>query len=465
MRTLLAFVSVLLAGCSFTAAGNFKECSADTDCGALGVCSRGYCLTLPEGCRRESAGGMVDPFREATRIPLTALLPITNSAGGVDESELRGVEAMRLAISEVNDAKGLDNRHFALFVCDTTSTDGGRREVEQLEWMVKNVETPAVLCSGSDLMLTLADNPVRLDAGTFIISATATASPLSVKFRTSGNLWRVAPPDSDQARVMLGVLQAEFPDAGGRSIDVVHENSQYGSSFGNDLVELVRAAGYTTETRPFPRGADSSTIINLVRDMTNDGPRAAVVIAFPPDLQHLVLESQSYSNLTPDAGFRWFLGDAAKDPVITEGTLGRVLEGSYGTAAAQGAGTAFTTFRDAYKTRYGVDPLTFSYASHSYDATWLMMLSAAWASQNGATITGTAMGDGMARMQAAVPATPLRADKWIALSTELSRGTTVNVEGTSGPLEFDLDAGVPRSSYEVWQVLNGDIRVARVLTP
>ncbi|PZR05204.1 MAG: hypothetical protein DI536_32705 [Archangium gephyra] len=465
MRTLLALTTVLLAGCSFTTAGNFKECSADADCGSLGVCNHGYCLTLPEGCRRENAGGTVDPFKEADRIPVAALLPMTNSAGGVDDSELRGIEAMRLAVSEVNDAKGLNNRHFALFVCDTTAAGGGTRATAQLEWMVKNLEVPAVICSGSDLMLELSGNETRQAAGTYLISATATASSLSKRFETQGNVWRVAPTDAEQARVMVNVLRSEYPDAGARDVDVIYEDSQYGSGFGNDLSTLMLDAGFTTTGRPFRRGGDTSAFINLVRDLTNTGPRAAVFIGFPPDLNTFVTEAQAYPNLTPDGGFRWFFGDAAKDPTIAAGRLGDLLDGSFGTAPAQGAGSAFTTFRDAYRTRYGVDPLAFSYTSHSYDAAWLLMLSAAWASQNGGAITGARMGEGMTRMQAMFPATPLRADKWITLSDDLKRGTTVNVEGASGPLDFDLDAGVARSSYEVWQVFNNDIRVVRIVPP
>ena len=76
MRGLMLFGGIALlaalASCSFTTAGNFKECTSDVDCGSLSACSQGYCLTLPSGCVREEAGGTVKAFSTADRIPVAA---------------------------------------------------------------------------------------------------------------------------------------------------------------------------------------------------------------------------------------------------------------------------------------------------------------------------------------------------------------------------------------------------------
>ena len=50
MRRALTLATSFLAACSFTTAGNFKECEADIDCGSGAVCSQTYCLKLPDGC-------------------------------------------------------------------------------------------------------------------------------------------------------------------------------------------------------------------------------------------------------------------------------------------------------------------------------------------------------------------------------------------------------------------------------
>ena len=50
--------------------------------------------------------------------------------------------------------------------------------------------------------------------------------------------------------------------------------------------------------------------------------------------------------------------------------------------------------------------------------------------------------------------------------TALQTGTAIDVEGASGKLNFDTDAGAPPSPYEVWQVeADGGFRTTRLVEP
>lgn len=467
MRTFFVFVGAViggaLLGCSFTAAGNFTECENDAECGNAGACAQGYCLPLPEGCRREAPGGDVNPFTEGDRIPLAALLPLTNTAGGADNSEVQGLNAIKLAISEANDNKGLANRHFGLFVCDTSRSDDALST--QLTWMIDNLDVPAVITSGSSQTQEAAKNAARLRTGALVVSATATSPSLVSTFTVEGNVWRISPPDTLQAQVMLALVRADFPDAGVTRVNVVFENTDYGAGLGENLASLLDGAGYQATRRSYRVGV-ANDYTNVVTGLVNDTPRATVLVGFPPDLRELVGRAATANFPAPDAGHRWYLSDAAKDPeVLTAMTL-PTLTGAIGTAPSQGAGGAFLSFRDSFRGRYGTDPLRLSYTSHSYDAAWLLMLSAAWASQSGGAITGPRMGEGMQKLQVMQPAIPLRADKWIEASNILSLGNAINVEGTSGPLDFDLDAGAASSPYEIWQVAaDAGIDVLRLTNP
>ena len=71
----------------------------------------------------------------------------------------------------------------------------------------------------------------------------------------------------------------------------------------------------------------------------------------------------------------------------------------------------------------------------------------------------------MTKLSAPGASIPLRVDKWTEASNILLQGLSVNVEGASGTLDFDLDAGVPSSPYEVWQISDGGIRVLRLVNP
>lgn len=456
-----------IAGCSFTTAGTFEECRADVDCGTHAACSKGYCLTLPAGCRREEAGGTVRAFEQPTRIPIAALLPLTEQ-GVTDETEVRGLNAIRLAAAEVNERGGLKGRSFGVFVCDTQRDPA--LTATQSAWMVENLRVPAFISSGSSQALTLAQEPRRVDAGTLIISTSATHPALTATFRTEGNVWRVAPPDTLQAKVLVRLLQADFPDAGGSRIDVVFEDTAYGSGLGTPLADGLLAAGYTCERRPFTK-RDSTSQTTVVNKLDNARPAATVLVAFPDDAKSLLSRARAFPALTRAGGHKWYLTDATKSPALLTLDDGGVaqtrfeLDQMIGTAPAQGAGGAFAAFRDSFRTRYGLDPTSSSYASHSYDAMWLVMLSAAAAQSLGA-IDGPNLGVGMSRLSSTTQLPVLlRADSWAEPSNNLLQGLSVNVEGASGPLDFDADTGVPSAPYEVWQVSDGGVRVLRQVNP
>ncbi len=463
------FFSLLLplVGCSFTTAGNFEECKNDLDCGTVAACSKGYCLTLPAGCRREEAGGSVAAFDKTDRIPIAALLPLSNSEGLTDDSEVQGLNAMRLAASEVN-RTGIKGRPFGIFVCDIGRSDGGGDDATRkyTGWMVENLQVPALIVSGSGATTQAATLPARLDAGTLVISANATSPSLSSTFRTEGNVWRVPPSDDLQARALTNLIKADFPDAGTTRVDVIYvDDSAYGTSFGLPMVESLRAAGFITDGRPFPENDLAGSITPIINGLSNASPRATVLIAFPPEARALITRAKTFPALTRAGGHRWYLTDAVKDPaVLTPETLTE-LDQAIGTAPAQGAGNAFPAFRDSFRTRYGIDPNTFSFTSHSYDAMWLVMLATA-AAQSTSSFAGPALGQGMGKLtNTTQQPIPLRADKWTEASNLLLEGKSINAEGSSGALDFDPDAGVPAAPYEVWQVSDGGIRVLRLTNP
>ncbi|GMU59673.1 MAG: hypothetical protein AMXMBFR34_14360 [Myxococcaceae bacterium] len=451
------------AACSFTTASGFTECSTDVDCGPGFACVKRFCLPLPDGCRRHAG-----VFNTTNRVPLVSVQPLTLSAddGGTttDESELQGLNAMTLAVEEANKFDGLKGRAFGLFFCDTF--DDNSRGAAQAGWMVKNVGTPAILTSGSGLTTNVANEPDRKAAQAFIMSPTATSASLLALFRDDGNVWRVAPDDSQQAAVLAGEVAQATAGNVNLKVVVAYEDSVYGSAFEPALRDELSRRGRLPVGIPFTRGLDRSATTTLLNRVENESPVATILIAFRPDVVSIVSDGATRPKLQRANGHRWFLSDAAKDPGIVTPQTAVELEAALGTAPAQGAGAAFGSFSDAFFTRFGVRPDTYSFTSHSYDAAWLTMGAAAWATQQGGGITGARMREGMGRVsQTSLPPLRLLASNWTELSTSLSSGTSVNVEGSSGALDYNLDAGTPSSPYEVWQVLDGGISTVRLVTP
>lgn len=460
MRACLRFFALgtlgalVAAGCSFTTGAGFSECSADAECGPTSACVRHYCLPLPQSCSRLDGA-----FDRGDRIPLATLVPLS-ADGGRNERELIRLEAMRLALSEANASGGLDHHPYGLFSCDVLPED--EVGVKALtEWLVENLEVPAIFSSGSSRTRWAADNDVRTDAGTFIMSANATSAVLVSIHANRGNVWRVAPPDTQQARVMRSLIVEA--DAG-RSVSILYEEGDYGAGFKVALSAELQQAGFATALVGYSPPLSEKDATAAIGRLDGGSTSTTVVIGFPGDVALLAAAASKVPTLMPEAGHRWLLSDAAKAPAIFTPATKQVLEGALGTAPAQARGVAFHNFQQSFVSIYSVDPSDYSFTAHSYDAMWLTLAATAWASHGGRPITGRGMGEAMGHL-AEGNVVSLLGSSWVDLALNLSNHISVNVEGSSGPLVFDVSAGAPSSDYEVWTVKNGDFSPAGFRTP
>ncbi|MBX7097002.1 MAG: ABC transporter substrate-binding protein [Myxococcaceae bacterium] len=448
MRRAAAFVlalSTLWGGCSFTTATGFQECNNDTECGAAQVCLKRYCIPLPPGCRRDFGD-----FTSADHAVLAAALPLTDSLdGGVaDDSETAGLDAFRLAVGEANEKQGLNGRRFALYVCNTTGSEDLVRS--QSAWLARELGAPAIFTSGSSQ--TIAAAVATEDAGApALMSATATSPDLIGVFQGQHQrVWRVAPPDTLQARVISDLFAADGGVAPGANVAVLYEKKAYGEGLSGALRDRLAPRLQVTIV-PFDRGGDINVPVDRVNTLA---PAVTIVVAFPPDIRRIVERARlAAPNLSAVKNHRWFFTDSAKDPAILQGTLD-VLAGTMGTAPAQNAGPTFGGFQPNFVQKFGFDPQTFSYTSHSYDAMYLVLLASAYADGHGG-LSGARLTEGLKLLSVqGAPEVKLLPENYI-LGTTAMRGASpaLNVVGASGDLDFDVDAGAPSSKYEIWQVL------------
>jgi branched-chain amino acid transport system substrate-binding protein len=448
MRALgLGLLAVSLGGCSLWV-GGFEECAADTDCRDGRVCRERYCVIdpVPEGC------GRVEGAADAPGvITLGATLPLT-SGGQTDQSEVMGLNALLLALEEVNQRDGVGGRRFALHVCDTRGE--GDRIRAQAAWLADQQGAPAIITSGSGH--TLAASAETIGRGVLLISATATSPELTTlpdsHQGSVGLVWRTAPSDAIQGAVVADILLNDAAYASVQRVGLLYLFDPYGQGLASVLLEAFEGTSRTLLPIPYDRGAAVDAAVNQLDAFD---PDLTILVGFPDDLTRALNLAAGKPNLGPSAGHQWFFTDSAKDPQLISGTTtpGQ-LEGSLGTAPAQGAGSAYAQFRASFQTRYGADPGQFSFTAHSYDALYLLALGSAFAvGEDGqGAVTGVRIAQGLTKLSAGTTL-QLRPTDLTPAKGALQRGESINVVGASGNLDFDPATGEAPSPIEVWRVV------------
>lgn len=452
-------LTAALSGCSLTAAGGLTECETSADCGDDRVCTEGYCLPLPTGC------GQSFGSQAADAIPIGALLPISTSTqgtGGVDESEVQGLNAIVLALEEVNQ-RGVGGRQFALHLCDTAfDTDRTKR---QAQWLVEEKKVVAVMTAGSSQ--TLAASTVTLPAGVLTMSSSATAPELTSLPDTYGGssvglLWRTAPSDAIQGKVIANLLQeaTRFPIV--EKVGIIYLDDPYGQGLFNVVTEQLKGKKQTQAAFYSRRG----DIAAAVAQINAFDPDVTLLVGFEDDAERIIAAAAQTPNLSRASGHRWFFSDSMKDAGLLESPAVRAeVEGTFGTAPAQGAGAAFDSFRSRFMVRYNnVDPSNFSYTSHSYDSMYLFALAAAYAQGQGGQVTGVKMAEGLTMVSSGATELELTPTNFTAAAAELAAGRSINVVGASGNLDFDA-AGEAASPIELWVVEGSDFRTVENIPP
>jgi len=97
------------------------------------------------------------------------------------------------------------------------------------------------------------------------------------------------------------------------------------------------------------------------------------------------------------------------------------------------------------------DPAAYAYTSNAYDAMYLLALGASYSLNTSNEVTGAKMAEALTRVSSGASGTQLTNSNFTYLTAELAAGRSVNVEGASGPLDFDAN-GEARSPVELWQV-------------
>ena len=106
--------------------------------------------------------------------------------------------------------------------------------------------------------------------------------------------------------------------------------------------------------------------------------------------------------------------------------------------------------RDRYN---GEDPSDFGFSAHAYDAAWMAIAGSVWSHYQEGEISGIGTARGLRKLsdpQGAIY--DLSQNQWSLISSSLREGTSLDVSGASGPLNYDLTSGEMTSPIDVWTI-------------
>lgn len=464
MRALIwtGVFSVLASGCSLTTAAGLDQCETSADCGADQVCTQGVCLPLPLGCG--TLYGSTDPGA----IQMGALVPLhtsTDPNASVDQSDEQALNAALLALDEVNQ-RGIGGKQIALHFCDTSND--AERTRKQAEWLVGDKKVAAVLTAGSSQTLEAAK--VTVPKGVLAMSYSASSPELTALPDTNGGatglVWRTSPSDAIQGTVIADLLKDTSRFGTLSRVGILYVDDPYGQGLYNMISERLGAGTTRIANRGFFY-ARHGDVKEALAQLNMYDPDVTVLMAFADDATSILVNAASLENLKRANGHKWFFSDSVKDAaVLANVDSGREAQGFYGTAPAQGTGQAFNTFSSRFTDKYKKNPGEYAYTSNAYDAMYLLALSASYSQGMANSVTGVKMAEGLTKMSSGSSGTntQLTNSNFTYLSAELAAGRSVNVDGASGPLDFDASGEAP-APVELWQVQDTNFVTVSTINP
>lgn len=439
-------IGVLAASCR-ASLGTFDECSTDAECGGRGDdlhCVDRLCVARPPLDPRCTRLGDTT----AGAFTFGSVLPLTRTDGSENPTGMGRLRSLQLAIEQTNPPtrQGVRGRPIGLISCDSTGRTDAVVELTQ-----KLVERRVLAVLSSTSAETIAAARVTVPAGMLLMSVSATAGELTdladrapdAGSGDPGLVWRTAAPDALQA----GVLSQFLVDAGTPKTAVVHVNDAYGqglaAAFGRDYPgqKVVFPFAQGGPLDPAVDGAEASM------------PGAVLIVAFPDDAARLASTMRRKPALQ---SARLVFTDSARSPVL----LVPEANGAFGTSGATASGEAQQYFTGQYLTRFGSDPLAIGATANAFDAMMCLMLALHVSNGSG----GPPLAKGLAALSRGTKV-PLVPTSFTTLVRELDTAGTVNVDGASGPLDFDASKGEAPAPIELWRITNLAFEQVRVVVP
>lgn len=457
-RIVIAAVALLvLPTCS--AVLNFNECNKDDDCVRFATSmSVAYC-TGDHICVSDFPSDRICVLSEVSsnKPDAVTVAGLFRRSGPNDVIDTDIEHAVVQAVDEIN-MQG--ERPLRLVLCDT----GGDPDQAKKALITAAEKFGAVAGVGptsSSEVVALAEAPdVLVGKYNFLVVSCSSTAPRVTTLSDQNLVWRTAASDNLQSQVLATLVPSGTTVAASAYI-----NSTYGGGL-NDAFSTAVGARFTTPPlipigKAFEEGTAGSTVVSF---LAAQNPQVALIVA---DSDAPTWIGALNTGSAPLATTKYLLTDGSKAlSLFANGPSTSVVTRMLGTAPATPSGPAFNAFQGTYKGRWSKDPSNTAFVANAYDAMYAIAI-AMGAVPAGAKVTGRALIPGMQALSD--PTAPLyrvgpSADFGMAFE-RLGGGGTVNLDGTSGPIDFDPNTGdIVSAPIEIWGV-KSDLAVGGICSP
>jgi ABC-type branched-subunit amino acid transport system substrate-binding protein len=490
-------------GTTTTDGGNMKNdapisaqtCKQSTDCPGTQLCNSTK-LTCVEPITARCPKFIGD--KNATdALTIGAIVPLTGINKSVGEPMVHALELGRqelLSIGWLPGKVGGAARQVNIVVCDDAAATASG--VEAADQLVNGVGVPVILGNTfSGVTLEVAKQQT-IPKGVLLIGAGITGTVFET-ISDNGLVWRTIASGTlqmlafnqlvasieTQLKAVGGLPTGSIPPDNKIRVAMIHKGDSFGVSFGDASLNSLNINGVKpTDPATFIRIDYGNTgTLTAEQAKTKALETASTLAGFKP---HIILGFGLAEMLdvikATEIGWggsenfrpRWllahsnyaasttqWLGDATNPIALGSGENVPLRKRILGTISGSHQGDSFKGFSSAYKAQFSdTNPETFG-TPNAYDSFYLTMFAVARAagSDGSGAITGASLADALKAVGAPVgPARLLRRQDFAAGIQDSASKVAFNIEGASGPLDFNPDTGEPNSETQVWCVDAGN---------
>jgi len=378
-------------------------------------------------------------------IKIGTIVPLSGDLSSFGDGMLK---SLILATEDINKVGGILGKEVEIVKCDDgNSAEGAKNCFDRLvnqgiRFIVGTASSDALIngvCGGAENK----SCPAVTSKKVLMVSPSAT-SPLISELNDGGYIWRTAPSDIFQGKVLAKLVF----NSGIRKVSLIYRKDPYGEklaeAFKKDFEEkggtILGYVGYSTDE-------EKKEFSNEIKELYKSGdPEGIVIISFEADGVNILGDLRTYIGQSGKSKPFLFGVDGNKSKQISAIEFSRGMSGTAPKAPSDDPD--YKKFSEVFERRFGSSPDVSIEAV--YDAFFIIALGIEAAGAYDPEKVKDVLVDLTNSGEEVKP--PASGVNWKEVIAKVKSGVDVDYKGVSGKLDFDEKGDVKGGVYEIWRI-------------